>query len=245
MDDFQAPPLGTEGEVIEVDDTGTIHVQWATGSTLGAVYGEDKVELVDRVVTICYGKKREWASRNEAIAFYVDCMLNSEGAEQERYLEIYIDLMAGKTLCLDEKSAKNRSKIYRKINIYYRISAQIDWIYVCFRGNIHLQKTKGGTPQMKNTQRQIEGMKKQTIGVEIEMADITRQKAIKVVANYFGTGNTVRHDGGSYDAWSCLDNQNRRWTITRDVSIRADRDEEKAELATPILKYEDIEDLQR
>lgn len=67
----------------------------------------------------------------------------------------------------------------------------------------------------------------------------------KVVANYFGTGNTVRHDGGSYDAWSCLDNQNRRWTITRDVSIRADRDEEKAELATPILKYEDIEDLQK
>ena len=98
---------------------------------------------------------------------------------------------------------------------------------------------------MKNTQRQIEGMKKQTIGVEIEMADITRQKAIKVVANYFGTGNTVCHDGGSYDAWSCLDNQNRRWTITRDVSIRADRDEEKAELATPILKYEDIEDLQK
>ena len=98
---------------------------------------------------------------------------------------------------------------------------------------------------MKNTQRQIEGMKKQTIGVEIEMADITRLKAIKVVANYFGTGNTVRHDGGSYDAWSCLDNQNRRWTITRDVSIRADRDEEKAELATPILKYEDIEDLQK
>ena len=106
MDDFQAPPIGTEGEVIEVDDTGTIHVQWATGSTLGAIYGEDKVELVDRVVTICYGKKREWESRNEAIAFYVDCMLNSEGAEQERYLEIYLDLMAGKTLCLDEKSAK-------------------------------------------------------------------------------------------------------------------------------------------
>lgn len=74
--------------------------------TLGAIYGEDKVELVDRVVTICYGKRREWESRNEAIAFYVDCMLHSEGAEQERYLEIYIDLMAGKTLCLDEKSAK-------------------------------------------------------------------------------------------------------------------------------------------
>lgn len=103
MDDVQAPPLGTEGEVIEVDDTGTIHVQWATGSTLGAVYGEDKVELLDKVVTICYGKKQEWSSRNEAIAFYVDCMLGSEGAEQERYLKIFLDLMTGKTVCKDEK----------------------------------------------------------------------------------------------------------------------------------------------
>ena len=48
MDDFQAPPIGTEGEVTEVDDTGTIHVQWATGSTLGAVYDEDKVELLEK-----------------------------------------------------------------------------------------------------------------------------------------------------------------------------------------------------
>ena len=102
MDDVQAPPLGTEGEVIEVDDTGTIHVQWATGSTLGAVYGEDKVELLDKVVTICYGKRREWESRNEAIAFYVDCMLGSEGVELERYLKIYLDLMTGKTVCKDE-----------------------------------------------------------------------------------------------------------------------------------------------
>lgn len=47
MDDAQAPPIGTEGKVILVDDTGTIHVQWATGSTLGAIYGEDKVELLD------------------------------------------------------------------------------------------------------------------------------------------------------------------------------------------------------
>ena len=91
---------------------------------------------------------------------------------------------------------------------------------------------------------QIEEMKKQTIGVEIEMANITRERAVKVIAKFFGTEATVRHDGGGYDAWSCADPQGRRWTITRDSSIRARSDSEKAELATPILTYADIEDLQ-
>ena len=91
---------------------------------------------------------------------------------------------------------------------------------------------------------QIEEMKKQTIGVEIEMANITRERAVKVIAKFFGTEATVRHDGGGYDAWSCADPQGRRWTITRDSSIRARTDSEKAELATPILTYADIEDLQ-
>ena len=102
MDDVQAPPLGTEGEVIEVDDTGTIHVQWSTGSTLGAVYGEDKIEVLDPVVTVSYGQERKWDDRRDAIAFYVDCMLGSEGAEQERHLKIYLDLMTGKKVCKDE-----------------------------------------------------------------------------------------------------------------------------------------------
>lgn len=92
--------------------------------------------------------------------------------------------------------------------------------------------------------KQVEEMKKQTIGVEIEMANITRQKAIRVVAECFGTGSTVKHDGGGYDAWSCKDNKGRSWRVTRDVSIRAERDSEKAELETPILRYDDIEALQ-
>lgn len=107
MDDNYRPPrFGTEGEVIEVDDAGAIHIQWDNSSSLNSYYHEIEDEPSCGVVTICYGKKREWSSRNEAIAFYVDCMLHSEGAEQERYLEIYLDLMAGKTLCLDEKPAK-------------------------------------------------------------------------------------------------------------------------------------------
>jgi hypothetical protein len=96
----------------------------------------------------------------------------------------------------------------------------------------------------EKTAKQIEEMKKQTIGVEIEMSEITRRKAIGVVAKYYGTTSTITHDGGSYDAWSCKDNQGRTWKVTRDVSIVASTDTKKAELGTPILKYEDIEDLQ-
>ena len=94
------------------------------------------------------------------------------------------------------------------------------------------------------TEAQVQRMKTQTIGVEIEMAEITRNTAIKTIAQHFGTLSTVNHDGGSYDAWSCRDTQGRRWTVTRDVSIHASTDARKAELATPILTYADLEDLQ-
>lgn len=41
MDDPQAPPLGTQGTVMGVDDIGSILVHWANGSSLSVVYGED------------------------------------------------------------------------------------------------------------------------------------------------------------------------------------------------------------
>ena len=41
MDDAQAPPIGTEGTVRDVDDMGTVHVSWDNGSSLGVVYLED------------------------------------------------------------------------------------------------------------------------------------------------------------------------------------------------------------
>jgi hypothetical protein len=46
MDDLQAPPLGTLGTVIGVDDTGSIMVDWDNGSGLNVVYGEDVVRKV-------------------------------------------------------------------------------------------------------------------------------------------------------------------------------------------------------
>ena len=41
MDDVQAPPVGTKGTVIGVDDSGSIMVSWDNSSGLNVVYGED------------------------------------------------------------------------------------------------------------------------------------------------------------------------------------------------------------
>lgn len=41
MDDIQAPPIGTKGTVMGVDDIGSIMVAWDNGSGLNVVYGED------------------------------------------------------------------------------------------------------------------------------------------------------------------------------------------------------------
>lgn len=43
MEDPQAPPKGTRGKVLHVDDIGTIHVEWENGSTMGVVPGVDMV----------------------------------------------------------------------------------------------------------------------------------------------------------------------------------------------------------
>lgn len=47
MDDLQAPPVGTRGTVIGVDDIGSIMVRWDNGSSLNIVYGEDSCVKVD------------------------------------------------------------------------------------------------------------------------------------------------------------------------------------------------------
>lgn len=97
---------------------------------------------------------------------------------------------------------------------------------------------------MKNTERQQAEMKKQTIGVEVEMNNITREKAAKTAAGFFGTGRyeyTARRNG--YETWSAWDGEGREWKFQKDVSI-AGPDSEKCELVTPILTYEDIETLQ-
>ena len=97
----------------------------------------------------------------------------------------------------------------------------------------------------KETSEFVTRMKEQTIGVEIEMAEITRNQAVKVVAKHYGTESTIERLNDHYDSWACKDNKGRTWKISKDVSIQASSDLKKAELITPILKYEDIEDLQQ
>lgn len=46
MDDKYAPPVGTKGTVSFVDDTGSVFVNWDTGSSLAVVYGKDKCRRV-------------------------------------------------------------------------------------------------------------------------------------------------------------------------------------------------------
>ncbi|WP_026478177.1 DUF4314 domain-containing protein [Alkaliphilus transvaalensis] len=47
MNDQQAPPTGTQGTVIGVDDIGSIMVSWDNGSNLSVVYGEDSCRKVE------------------------------------------------------------------------------------------------------------------------------------------------------------------------------------------------------
>ena len=95
------------------------------------------------------------------------------------------------------------------------------------------------------TRTQIEEMKKQTFGVEIEMYDIRREKAAEIAATFFGTRNyTYTGDRNGYQTWSAWDEQGREWKFSRDASIQTVVDAEKCELVTPILMYDDMELLQ-
>ena len=95
-------------------------------------------------------------------------------------------------------------------------------------------------------------MKSQTFGIEIEMTGITRNKAAKVIAAYFGT--SARYAGTNYKTFEADDRQGRTWKAMRDGSITPQKkaghatisasDDYRTEVVSPILHYEDIEDLQ-
>ena len=96
----------------------------------------------------------------------------------------------------------------------------------------------------QRTENQVTEMKKQTIGVEVEMNSITREKAARLAAEFFGTRryeNTANRNG--YCTWSAWDADGREWKFQRDVSI-AGPESEKCEMVTPILTYADMETLQ-
>ena len=96
--------------------------------------------------------------------------------------------------------------------------------------------------QSKTTKFQ-QGMKAQTFGVEVEMNNITREKAAKIAAEFFGTNN-YRYTGEGYKTWSAWDSTGRQWKFSYDGSIAGPSDY-RCEMVTPILTYSDIETLQQ
>jgi len=80
-------------------------------------------------------------------------------------------------------------------------------------------------------------MKNYNFGIEIEMTGLTRSKAARVLADYFGTST-------NYDN-SVNDQSGRKWKIEYDGSITpSGGDDTKVELVSPICTYEDIETIQ-
>ena len=48
MDDSQAPPMRTMGEVMGIDDAGQILVRWETGSSLSLIPSVDSFRIVQK-----------------------------------------------------------------------------------------------------------------------------------------------------------------------------------------------------
>ena len=48
MDDPQAPPMGTMGEILGVDDAGQLLVRWETGSSLSLIPDVDSFRIAEK-----------------------------------------------------------------------------------------------------------------------------------------------------------------------------------------------------
>lgn len=67
----------------------------------GTKTNKGKMATSEAVVTICYGKKDTWASRDLAMQHFFECMTLSEGSERSRYTNVYMKLKNGMKVCDD------------------------------------------------------------------------------------------------------------------------------------------------
>ena len=80
-------------------------------------------------------------------------------------------------------------------------------------------------------------------GIEIETVGQTRQRVAKAIQKV--VGGTIRHIGTPicYDPWHVTDRKGRTWKVVADASLSAPKSRQ-AEVVSPVLRYEDIEELQ-
>ena len=75
---------------------------------------------------------------------------------------------------------------------------------------------------------ELSGMR---FGVEIETVGINRKDTVSGILTV--VGGEVKHEGGSYDKWSCVAPDGRKWSAVSDASIGRGN----AEVVSPILTY--------
>ena len=98
MSDKFAPPVGTLGEVIGVDDVGDLEIRWSTGSSLKVILSEDRIRKVNGAITISNGHREYWRSRNQATDYFLERISASDGSECERYSKSTQSLFVGKCM---------------------------------------------------------------------------------------------------------------------------------------------------
>ena len=90
----------------------------------------------------------------------------------------------------------------------------------------------------------------QNFGIEIELTGISRADAANIIAAYFGTESFYL--GTYYDTYGAKDTKGRTWKCMSDSSIRVESKSDRfyaprsfqCEVVSPILQYEDINNLQ-
>ncbi len=97
-------------------------------------------------------------------------------------------------------------------------------------------------------------IKNQNFGVEIELTGITRNAAAHVIANYYNNPNSVERGHDYYRSFYATDSKGRKWRCMYDGSIECQKkvdgrtipasEEYSCEVVTPILQYDDMNDLQ-
>ncbi|MCD8098035.1 MAG: DUF4314 domain-containing protein [Lachnospiraceae bacterium] len=66
-----------------------------------AVLNPEKKPKSQEVTTVCYGEKKIWKTRIEALKFFWQAVQECDGSERDRYINVYTKLKLGFDVCSD------------------------------------------------------------------------------------------------------------------------------------------------